>query len=467
MTTAIRIENVSKLYRLGTVGTGTIAHDLNRWWHQIRGKEDPYAKVGQVNDRTQSSTSSTKHQAPSTKNGAANTKHQAPGTKNGAAPDYVWALRDINLEVAQGEILGIIGRNGAGKSTLLKLLSRVTAPTTGSIKTKGRIASLLEVGTGFHPDLTGRENIFLNGSILGMQKSEIKRQLDAIIDFSGCSLYIDTPVKRYSSGMYVRLAFAVAAHLDPAIMIIDEVLAVGDGDFQKKCLGKMQNMHDEGRTVIVVSHQMSMITSLCSRGVVMNNGQVTFDGSAAEAVLQYQPTGGSGRSVFNADLLERKIGDERAQLHKAWAEDGTGLARQVFDLADPIVVCMEYSLRRTAAKHYYPNFHVTDEKGNYVFVTSATVSELPESTNSPGQWRATCTIPGGLLNTGTFNIGIAVTALDPGLVIAFWEPDAIAIQVTEDLSQTLDGSRNGYAGPVPGPIRPQLPWRVEQCCLQE
>ena len=453
MTTAIRIENVSKLYRLGTVGTGTIAHDLNRWWHQIRGKEDPYAKVGQVNDRTQSSTSST--------------RHQAPGTRDGAAPDYVWALRDINLEVQQGEILGIIGRNGAGKSTLLKLLSRVTAPTTGSIKTKGRIASLLEVGTGFHPDLTGRENIFLNGAILGMQKSEIKRQLDAIIDFSGCSLYIDTPVKRYSSGMYVRLAFAVAAHLDPDIMIIDEVLAVGDGDFQKKCLGKMQSLHGEGRTVIIVSHQMSMITSLCSRGVVMHNGRVTFDGTASEAVLTYQPTGGSGRAVFNADLLDRKIGDERAQLHRAWAEDEEGVARQVYDLADPVVIRMEYSLKRAAARHYYPNFHVTDEKGNYVFVTSATVSELPQSTNAPGQWRATCTIPGGLLNTGTFNIGIAVTALDPGLAVAFWEPDAIVIQINEDLGQTLDGSRNGYAGPVPGPIRPQLPWRVEQCCLQE
>ena len=449
MTTAIRIENVSKLYRLGTVGTGTISHDLNRWWHRIRGKEDPYEKVGQVNDRTQSST-----------------KNQEPGTKNGSAPDYVWALRDINLEVQQGEVVGIIGRNGAGKSTLLKLLSRVTAPTGGSIKAKGRIASLLEVGTGFHGDLTGRENIYLNGAILGMKKQEITKQLDAIIDFSGCDKYIDTPVKRYSSGMYVRLAFAVAAHLDPAIMIIDEVLAVGDGDFQKKCLGKMRNMHNEGRTVIIVSHQMSMITSLCDRGMVMNNGMVSFDGSASEAVLRHQPSNGTGgRAVFDASLLDRRIGDERSQLHKAWTESVSGEVQQCFDMDDSIVIKMEYSVSRLAARLYYPNFHIMDELGNYVFVTAATVRDQTAATNAEGRWIATCTLPGNLLNSGTFYIGVAVTGMDPGVVVAFWERDALAVQVTEDVEQTLDGARNGYAGHVPGPIRPNLPWTVERCSL--
>ncbi len=221
MAVAIKIEEVSKLYRLGTVGTGTLAHDLNRWWHLARGKDDPYAKVGQVNDRTQSGKNS----------------HER-GAKFIPSPDYVWALRNVNLEVQQGEILGVIGRNGAGKSTLLKLLSRVTAPSTGEIKTKGRIASLLEVGTGFHPELTGRENIFMNGAILGMRRSEIAKQLDDIIDFSGCAKYLDTPVKRYSSGMTVRLGFAVAAHLRSEILIVDEVLAVGDIEFQQKCLGK-------------------------------------------------------------------------------------------------------------------------------------------------------------------------------------------------------------------------------------
>jgi lipopolysaccharide transport system ATP-binding protein len=227
--TVIKVENLGKQYHLGKVGTGTIANDLKRWWHIARGKEDPYLKIGDVNDRTQKSSNN----------------------------DVVWAIKDINFEVKQGEVLGIIGKNGAGKSTLLKILSRVTAPTTGDIKVKGRIASLLEVGTGFHPELSGRENIFLNGAILGMTKAEIKTKFDEIVEFSGVERYIDTPVKRYSSGMYVRLAFAVAAHLDSEILILDEVLAVGDAEFQKKCLGKMQDVsRNEGRTVLFVSHNM-------------------------------------------------------------------------------------------------------------------------------------------------------------------------------------------------------------------
>ncbi|MBA3987179.1 MAG: ABC transporter ATP-binding protein, partial [Flavobacteriales bacterium] len=220
----LKAENISKQYRLGTVGTGTLSHDLNRWWHAVRGKDDPYLQVGGVNDRSEKATE-----------------------------DYVWALRDINFEVQEGEVLGIIGKNGAGKSTLLKILSRVTSPTTGEIKTRGRIASLLEVGTGFHPELTGKENIFLNGAILGMTRTEIRSKIDEIISFSGCEMYIDTPVKRYSSGMRVRLAFAVAAHLEPDILVIDEVLAVGDAEFQKKAIGKMQDISKgEGRTVLFV-----------------------------------------------------------------------------------------------------------------------------------------------------------------------------------------------------------------------
>ena len=236
MNTILKAENISKQYRLGTVGTGTLGDDLKRWWYAVRGKEDPFIKVGAVNDRSKNATE-----------------------------DYVWALRDINFEVKQGEVLGIIGKNGAGKSTLLKLLSRVTAPTTGSIKTKGRIASLLEIGTGFHPELTGRENIFMNGAVLGMSKNEIKHKLDEIIAFSGCEKYIDTPVKRYSSGMTVRLGFAVAAHLEPEILVVDEVLAVGDADFQKKAIGKMQDLSSgEGRTVLFVSHNMASIQNLCN-----------------------------------------------------------------------------------------------------------------------------------------------------------------------------------------------------------
>jgi lipopolysaccharide transport system ATP-binding protein len=255
----LKAENISKQYRLGQVGTGTLKHDFNRWWHKIRGKEDPYLKIGDTNDRTTKGTS-----------------------------DYVWALKDINFEVERGEVLGIIGKNGAGKSTLLKILSKVTAPTTGSIKSKGRIASLLEVGTGFNGEMTGRENIFLNGAILGMTKKEITSKLDEIIEFSGCERYIDTPVKRYSSGMTVRLAFAVAAFLEPEILVVDEVLAVGDAEFQKKAIGKMQDIsNNDGRTVIFVSHDLSAISTLTKRTILMENGKILAIEETNKAISIY------------------------------------------------------------------------------------------------------------------------------------------------------------------------------------
>ena len=259
MPTAIRTENLSKIYRLGEIGTGTISRDLERWWAKMRGKEDPFLKIGQTNDRSTKSNS-----------------------------DIVYSLRDINFEIQQGEAVGIIGKNGAGKSTLLKILSRVTSPTTGKIEIKGRIASLLEVGTGFHPELTGRENIYLNGAILGMRKKEITRKLDEIIDFSGVERYIDTPVKRYSSGMYVRLAFAVAAHLESEILIVDEVLAVGDAEFQKKCLGKMNDVSkSDGRTILFVSHNMLAIKTLCSKCILLQNGNITNFGETNKVVDTY------------------------------------------------------------------------------------------------------------------------------------------------------------------------------------
>lgn len=265
----LKVENISKQYRLGLVGTGTISHDLNRWWHRIRGKEDPFLKVGAVNDRSAT-----------------------------AKENYVWALKDINFEVQEGEVLGIIGKNGAGKSTLLKILSRVTSPTTGEIKTKGRIASLLEVGTGFHPELTGKENIYLNGAILGMTKAEIKEKEQKIIEFSGCQMYIDTPVKRYSSGMRVRLAFAVAAFLEPDILVVDEVLAVGDAEFQKKAIGKMKDIsRGEGRTVLFVSHDMGAIQSLCTRLIVLKNGYVDFSGDIPEGINHYLKISAIGNNM--------------------------------------------------------------------------------------------------------------------------------------------------------------------------
>lgn len=278
----IKVEDLGKQYRLGKVGAGSIGQDLNKWWHEIRGKENPYLSIGDVNDRT---------------------------TK--AETDYVWAIKNINFEVKRGEVLGIIGKNGAGKSTLLKILSRVTAPTVGSIKVKGRIASLLEVGTGFHPDLSGRENIFLNGAVLGMTKQEIRSKFDEIVDFSGVERYIDTPVKRYSSGMYVRLAFAVAAHLEPEILIVDEVLAVGDSEFQKKCLGKMKDVSGQGRTVLFVSHNLQAVSNLCNTGILLNKGGVEVSGDIEECIKKYIVTSRDVdlKVAATADRLKRTNGN--------------------------------------------------------------------------------------------------------------------------------------------------------------
>ncbi len=254
----IEFENISKQYKLGEVSARSFAGDLKRWWYKLNGKQDPYLKIGETNDRTSKGNS-----------------------------DYVWALKDINFSINQGEVIGIIGKNGAGKSTLLKILSRITLPTTGSIKIKGRMASLLEVGTGFHPDLTGRENIFLNGAIMGMNKAEIKSKFDEIVSFAGVERYIDTPVKRYSSGMHVRLGFAVAAHLEPEILVVDEVLAVGDAEFQKKCIGKMKSVSGEGRTVLFVSHNMGAIQNLCNRAVYLKNGMMINSGPTDSIISEY------------------------------------------------------------------------------------------------------------------------------------------------------------------------------------
>lgn len=286
MSTAIEFNNISKQYRLGLVSTRTLSHDLNRWWTvNVLRKEDPYLKIGETNDRSSKGNS-----------------------------EYVWALKDINFKVEQGDVVGIIGKNGAGKSTLLKLLSKVTGPTTGTIKARGRIGSLLEVGTGFHPEMTGRENIFMNGAILGMNKKEIQSKLDEIVDFSGCERYIDTPVKRYSSGMMVRLGFAVAAHLDPEILVVDEVLAVGDAEFQKKAIGKMQDVSKgEGRTVLFVSHNMASIKSLCKTGILLHNGSVSKCGYIDEVVRYYMKDSQINQTE---DILKRKnrSGNGKAKL---------------------------------------------------------------------------------------------------------------------------------------------------------
>jgi len=300
---AIQAENISKAYQIGEFSTGTITKDIDRWWKLMRGKEDPYLKIGETNDRSKKGTS-----------------------------DVVWSLKDINFDIQQGDAVGIIGRNGAGKSTLLKILSRTTSPTTGSVKIKGRIASLLEVGTGFHPELTGKENIFLNGAILGMRKHEIKKHFDAIVDFSGVERYIDTPVKRYSSGMYVRLAFAVAAHLESEILIVDEVLAVGDSEFQKKCLGKMGDVSKgEGRTILFVSHNMGAIQQLCKTGIMLQNGLVKYQGTVENTIDKYMLSARAQNVEYT-----RRLGNRKAEFINFKLCDVNGKEQTEFFMGDDL-----------------------------------------------------------------------------------------------------------------------------------
>lgn len=319
----IKVENLSKQYRLGKIGTGSFAHDINRWWYSIRGKEDPYLKVGETNDRTQKGNS-----------------------------DFVWSLRDINFEIKQGDAVGIIGRNGAGKSTLLKILSRTTTPTTGKIGIKGRVASLLEVGTGFHPELTGRENIYLNGAILGMTKAEINRKFDEIVDFAGVERYIDTPVKRYSSGMYVRLAFGVAAHLEPEILIVDEVLAVGDAEFQKKALGKMQDVSKgEGRTVLFVSHNMAAIQRLCSQGIFLKNGRLEALGEINSVCNTYL-TSTNSSELISAERTFKIDENKIFQITRITLSNEQGEIRETYEAEEAIIISIKCIVRQKVPKMY-------------------------------------------------------------------------------------------------------------------
>lgn len=367
MSTAIEFDNISKLYRLGLVSTGTLSHDLNRWWTvSVRHKEDPYLKVGSVNDRSKAADS-----------------------------EYVWALKDISFKVEQGDVIGIIGKNGAGKSTLLKLLSKVTGPTTGFIKARGRIASLLEVGTGFHGELTGRENIYMNGTILGMTKKEIDRKIDEIVDFSGCERYIDTPVKRYSSGMTVRLGFAVAAHLDPEILVVDEVLAVGDAEFQKKAIGKMQDVSNgEGRTVLFVSHNMAAVKNLCKTGVILENGMLKSIGPVNRIVDEY--------------LSGQRIDDEEIRVWGAENAPGKGAVK--------VIKCAVVSKSSTITNETPFDLvyeFINEEEGLSLGVNPHVYNlqdvclfnvGIKEKPLSKGRYRVVFHIPGGLFCEGHYRV---------------------------------------------------------------
>ncbi len=381
----------------------------------------------------------------------------SPNQENTELEEF-WALKDINFEVKQGDRVGIIGRNGAGKSTLLKILSRITEPTTGKITLNGRVASLLEVGTGFHPELSGRENIYLNGAVLGMTRVEIKKKFDEIVDFSGVEKFLDTPVKRYSSGMYVRLAFAVAAHLEPEILLVDEVLAVGDAEFQKKCLGKMEDVSKEGRTVIFISHNMGMIISLCSDAILLNSGKIAYKGTANDAVSHYYNNGAT--SPFSVDYREdgREVGDKFASLLEAHIENSQGEHVGAIDIRSPFMVVMSYKVHSSVSAAPCPHFNFFTSRGEFAFTTGGRNLKA----NSAGEYKAICSIPGSLLNNDTYFIAVGLTFLHNGEHVSFSETGALCVNIIDPIDETVNEIRCGYSGHIPGSVRPILDWQIER-----
>ncbi|RZK63851.1 MAG: ABC transporter ATP-binding protein [Pedobacter sp.] len=419
MPIVIKAENISKAYQLGQIGTGTISRDLERWYARIRGKEDPFLKIGEVNDRNTIATS-----------------------------EVVWSLKDINFEIEQGDAVGIIGRNGAGKSTLLKILSKVTAPTTGRISGKGRIASLLEVGTGFHPELSGRENIFLNGAILGMRKKEIQRKLTEIVDFAGIERYLDTPVKRYSSGMYVRLAFAVAAHLESEILIVDEVLAVGDAEFQKKCLGKMKDVSTgEGRTVLFVSHNMESVKKLCTNGILLDNGSLANSGDVNLICDQYLTMYKNALQLAYSTTTNGFVGNQFVNLKTLKIVDRTLNEPNSISITSRIGILVSYEITDNA---YKPDlsfllsttgevevFHGIKKTNDYMLGIHSWVIWLPDN----------------ILNNIQYVFTLGITTSNP-LYIHFQH--SITFDVMDDLNDI--SRQNDYTGKIHGVVRPIINW---------
>ncbi len=369
--------------------------------------------------------------------------------------DILWALKNISFDVKEGEVLGIIGRNGAGKSTLLKILSRITEPTKGDIHIYGRVSSLLEVGTGFHPELTGRENIFLNGAILGMRKWEIKKNFDAIVAFAEIEKFLDTPVKRYSSGMYVRLAFAVAAHLEPEILIVDEVLAVGDVDFQKKCLGKMGEVAKGGRTVLFVSHNMPMVSSLCDKCILLEKGSVSQYGQTKQVIDFYYSHSGASHGEMDFTKTKKCPGDDKAKLLKVRIVNSQNEKISEANIGEPFVLEMEYQLLEDNLS-VNPNFHVYTAEGAFAFaVSDAPLDPLGELKSKKGTYISRCHIPENFLNDGAYYIGFALSEMSKSYV-HFFERDTLMINIVDPIEGTL--TRGKYVGSIPGMIRPLLKW---------
>ncbi|HNA89560.1 MAG TPA: ABC transporter ATP-binding protein [Anaerolineales bacterium] len=421
MTLSVSVENISKQYRLGVIGNRTLYEDINRWWAKVRGLPDPLEKIGEVD-------------------------------YGNRADGLIWALHDISFQLKQGEVLGVIGRNGAGKSTLLKILSKVTGPTTGQIKLKGRIASLLEVGTGFHPELTGRENIYLNGAILGMSRDEISKKFDEIISFSEVEKFVDTPVKRYSSGMYVRLAFAVAAHLDPEIMVVDEVLAVGDAAFQRKCLGKLSENAGEGRTVLFVSHNMAAINRLCSRAILLERGRLIDDGPATEVTAKYL-SGAAEEDGTRSWTDNEAPGTDRVRLlgMSLYAEDG--VPKSVFDVNDEIFIRLKYRVG-------VPN---TTFRCALIFNTQGVIAfasvEPTETVRSePGVYQSVVRVPAHLLAESEYSLNVSIFASAGAKQHYVNLRNALNFQVYD--SMTKPSARGDYTQNLLGIVRPMLQWDI-------
>lgn len=381
------------------------------------------------------------------------------GQATGAAElnETFWALRDIDFQVAQGEVVGLIGRNGAGKSTLLKLLSRITEPTEGEIRLHGRVGSLLEVGTGFHQELTGRENVYLNGAILGMKREEIDSQFDAIVAFAEVEKFIDTPVKHYSSGMRVRLAFAVAAHLNPEILLVDEVLAVGDARFQRKCLNQMQDVGQSGRTVVFVSHNMSTITRLCERAILLEDGRITADGPAHQIVAQYMASG-SGTSAERVwQNPARAPGAEAARLYAARVRNDQGHIADSIDIRHPFTLEMEYDVLQDGFI-LLPHFHFYNEEGITLFTTVDLDPEWRQRPRPHGRYTSVVHIPGNFFAEGSFFVRVSMITLEP-TIVQFTEPDVVSFHIVD----SMDGNsaRGDWSGPLSGVVRPELVWRTQ------
>lgn len=414
-TGALEVKDVSKLYRLGQIGTGTLSHDLNRWWHNLRGKEDPYLKIGEENDRASTQSA-----------------------------DFVYALKDINFSVSPGEVLGIIGKNGAGKSTLLKIISKITSPSSGSIIANGRMASLLEVGTGMHPEMTARENVYLNGAILGMSRTEVKSKFDDIIDFAGCSLYVDTPVKRFSSGMRVRIGFAVAAFLEPEILIVDEVLAVGDAEFQKQAIGKMKDVSAKsGRTVLFVSHNMTAVESLCHNVLVLDKGKVAIEKEKPSiAIPKYLSSGLKNLALREWNEETAPQSDEvmilKASLNKSIPQ---------FFVDEPIEIAFDFVVK----ENFEANLSLVLWRNGGEMVFNA-VSEIKQVDHA--KYSSVCCIPANLLNDGEYQVDIAIVK----------DTSVKVLTVPEVLGFTIEDKREkmNWHGKWEGVVRPKLEFNLNK-----